>query len=396
MGSKQKEELPLMDDFTEDSLFDQLKDEEEGAEGAGDEDDNDDDDDDGAKGKEGDESEEDDDDDDDDDKSGSEGDGTDDEDDDDSETKSKSKSKSKSKDEKDKDKDDDNDEDDSENFWNDVEKLTGRTVEVDYGDTDPESPEGAAVREEALIQSAINDHLDYLSKVYPREFRALEHASNGGKMEDLYNPAEPDYSKMNIGKDDEDAQRNFMKGYYMKKGLNATKAARMVETDEDSDEGLFTATKDALKELSAGQEKGRQKIIAEQDRSNKQSKKEDMQMIGSVEQVIQKGKLNKFTVPVKEREQFHQFALQHIQRNPNGGYMFVQAVEPRELEQQLQEMYFTYKKGDLSKIVQREVKTEGAKRLKRKVNKPDNKAGAGTDSRGKRRGALPTMDEYNE
>jgi len=217
-------------------------------------------------------------------------------------------------------------------------------------------------------------------------------------MEDLYNPAEPDYAKMDIGKDDVDAQKSFMKSYYMKKGLSSIKAGKMVETDEDSDEGLYTSTKDAIKELSAGQEKKRQEVAKEQDRVSKASKKEDMQMIGAVEQVVQSGKLNKFTVPVKEREQFYQFALSHIQRNPQGGYMFVQPVQGRMLEQQLQEMYFTYKKGDLSSIIQREVKSEGAKRLKRNSGKSTKKkVGAGSDeARGKRKGALPTMEEFSE
>jgi len=397
---QQKEELPVFDDYTEDSLFDQIEEEDEGAKGSGTDNDDDDDDDEG-KGIKGDEEDDD---------SGTGDDEADDDEDDD--PKNKSKSKSKSKDEEDEDEDEDDDEgskkpkskskdDDEEQsdetFWTDVEKLTGRAVEADYGDTDPESPEGAAIREEAMIQGAINDHLDYLAKVYPREFRALEHASNGGKMEDLYNPAEPDYSKMEIGKDDEEAQRNFMKSYYMKKGLNATKAGKMVETDEDSDEGLYQATKEALKELSTGQEKNRLEIIKQQDRQNKQGKKEDMQMIGAVESIIQKGKLNKFTVPVKEREKFHQFSLQHIQRNPQGGYMLVQQLDPRSLEQQLQEMYFTYKKGDLSSIIQREVKTEGAKRLKRTASKADKKkAAASSEDRSTRRNALPTFDEYSE
>ena len=394
MAKQQKEELPLFDDFTEDTLFDQLEEEEEGSEGASEKNDDDDDD---SKGKGG---STDDDDSDDDDSSSEKDDEDDSEDDDDSagdDEAKKPKSKKKSESNEDDD-DDDDDQQEEETFWADVEKLTGRTVEVDYGESDPESPEGAAVREEALVQGAINDHLDYLAKIYPREFRALEHASNGGKMEDLYNPAEPDYSKMQVAKEDEDFQKGFMSNYYQKKGFSQAKAKRMVDADEDSDEGLFKATEDALKELSTAQEVDRTKTAKEQERSNKASRQEDMQMIGTVEKVVQTGKLNNFTVPVKEKEQFYQFALSHMQRNPNGGYMFVQPVEPSGLEQQLQEMYFTYKKGDLSKIVQREARTENAKRLKRNVGKGSKKKiGAGSDdTRQKRKGALPTMDEYNE
>jgi len=158
---QQKEELPLMDDFTEESLFDQLEEEDEGADGSGNE--NDDDDDDEAKGKAGASSEEDDEDDD---SSGSKKDEEDDEeDDDDDESKPKPKSKAKSEEDDDEDgKEGDDDDDSGETFWTDVEKLTGRSIDVDYGDTNPESPEGAAIREEALVQGAINDHLDTWQK----------------------------------------------------------------------------------------------------------------------------------------------------------------------------------------------------------------------------------------
>lgn len=395
MAKQQKEELPLMEDFTEESLFDQLEEEDDDkAKGSGDnEHDDDDDDDDEAATKAKAKKDQDDDSDDDDD---------DDSEDDDSETAKAKKSKSKKDKESDDDDEDDDESDDDdsdaskETFWSDVEKLTGRTVEVDYGKIDPESPEGAAKREEALVQSAINDHLDYLAKIYPREFRALEHAANGGQMEDLYNPSEPDFSKISIEKDDTARQKTFLQGYYERKGLSAAKSTKMVESDEDSDEGLHTATTDALKELTTAQEKDRVKIADSQKKVNDQNRQEDMQMIGDVEKVVQTGKLVKFTVPVKEREKFHQFALQHIQRNPNGGYMFVQPVNPRGLEQQLQELYFTYKGGDLSSIIQREVKTEGVRKLKRSAEKSSSKkAGASDgDSRQDRKGALPTMDDY--
>ena len=136
-------------------------------------------------------------------------------------------------------------------FWDDVEKLTGRQVEVDYGETDPESPEGAALREDKVAQSAINEQLDYLSRMYPKEFRALEHAANGGSIDDLYTPGEPDYSKVVIPEDDVEYQKTFLHKYYVKKGLSEIKAKRMVEADQDDESGLLASATDALKELSA-------------------------------------------------------------------------------------------------------------------------------------------------
>jgi hypothetical protein len=381
MAKQQKEELPLMDDFAEESLLDQLVEEEEAgvddAEELNEETDNDDDSE-NLESKLEEESEEDSEEEEDDEEE-------DEEEEDEKSVKNKSKKSSK----------EDSEEESTESFWSDVEKLTGRQIEVEYGDVDPETPEGAAIREEALAQQVVNDHLDYLSKIYPREFRALEHAANGGKLEDLYSPAEPDYSKISIGEDDEEAQKSFMNSYYQRKGFSPSKAKRMVEADEDSEEGLYSATKDALKELSTDQERERNRIIEDQRKADMAAKKQDMQMIGSVERVVQSGKLNKFTVPVKEREGFYEYALSNMQRNPNGGYMFVQPVQPNDLERQLQEMYFAYKGGDLSKIIQREVKTEGAKRLKRASSKESSKKiGSGSGSSSKKRSGLPTFKDH--
>lgn len=277
-------------------------------------------------------------------------------------------------------------------FWTDVERLTGRQVEVDYEGVDPESPEGAARREEALVQSAINDHLDYLQKMFPKEFRALEYAADGGSIDDLYTPGEPDYSKMEIPEEDEEFQKNFMQGFYEKKGFSRQRAKRMVEADQDSEEGLFESTKSALKELAVVQEKAQQQKIATQKQEADRNKREDLQMIGAVEQVVQTGKLNRFTVPTKEREDFYRFSLSHIQRNPQGGYMFVMPLEQQRLEQQLQDMYFTYKRGDLKSIIQREAKNESARRLRRNIGKQ--KKDSSQEDQDRERRGLPTMEDY--
>ena len=372
MSKQPKDELPLLDEFTEDSLLDTLEEEEQedaAAKGGSEEDDdepNPEKDEDGKKPKSG-------------------------------------KKKPEPEEEEEEDEEDEEDEEEEEEeddepedtFWADVERLTGRKIEVDYGDVDPESPEGAAIREEALIQQAIAEHLDYLSKAYPREFKALEHAANGGKLEDLFNPAEPDYSKIEIPQDDEEFQRSFLKSYYERKGFSSAKAVKMVELDEDSDEGLYKAATEALQELAEKQEQERSKILEEQRKAAEMQKKQDMQMVQTVESIISSGKLNKFTVPVKEREDFYKYALTHIQRNPQGGYMIVQPVDPKELEMQLQEMYFAYKKGDLGAIIQREVKSESARRLKRAASKATKKKGSDTgESRHKDRKGLPTLDDY--
>jgi hypothetical protein len=235
--------------------------------------------------------------------------------------------------------------------------------------------------------------------MYPREFRALEHAANGGSIDDLFKPGEPDYSKMEIPEDDEEYQKQFMQNYYIeKKGFSRQKAARMVESDLESTEGIFEQSKAALKEMAVDQEKTIAKQIDDQKQLEKQNRQQDTQMIGVVESVVNNGKLNTFTIPTKEREEFFRYSLNHIQRNPSGGgYMFALPLNPQALEQQLQDLYFAFKKGDLTKIIQRSADTESTRRLKRNALKnqdKSNQGAGGDDDRRRKKGSLPGMEDF--
>lgn len=300
----------------------------------------------------------------------------DDEDDQEDDDKVKSKKKDTKKDsKKDSDADGDTEDDDDGDtedgtFWDDVDKLTGVKIEVDYQGVDPESPEGAVLREEAVSRYAIDNHLNRLKDLFPREFRALEHAANGGQLEDLFSPQEPDFSQITVKEDDVDAQRAQMMSYYTNfKGFSTAKAKRMIEADEDSEEGLFKTTQDAIKERAAIQEKER---IKREENTRKQAeaqKQADIQMVNTISGVIKKGELGTFRVPKSEVADFENFIFSSVTRNNQGGYTIVQQIDPNALEKQLQAMYFAFKGGELSSIIQTAAKSERAKQTKRTLKR---------------------------
>jgi hypothetical protein len=394
------EEAPTMQSFTVGSLLDSIKEEsDEQIEETDNDDEKDDDNDDndnktGQKDSKSDkpdgdsESDEDDSDDLDDDE--------DDEKDDDEVKKSKPKAKKKA-DEKDGDTDGDTEDDDDEagTFWDDVDKLTGVKIEVDYQGVDPESPEGAVLREEAVSRFAIDNHLNRLKDLFPREFRALEHAANGGQLEDLFSPQEPDFSQVTIKEDDVDAQKAQMMSYYTNfKGFSPAKARRMVEADEDSEEGLFKASQDAIKERATVQEK--QRAIEEENTRKRaeDQKKADIQMVNTISGVIKKGELGTFRVPKSEVSDFENFIFSSVTRNNEGGYTIVQSIDPSSLEKQLQAMYFAFKGGELSSIIQTAAKSERAKQTKRTLKRQ--KQQRVSDGDATRKSATPkAMTDFN-
>jgi hypothetical protein len=292
----------------------------------------------------------------------------DDEDDDDVKDKSK---KDKSKDKKSDVKDDaDKDDEDEGTFWDDVDKLTGNKVEVDYQGVDPESPEGAVLREEAVTRSAIDNHLNTLKDLFPREFRALEHAANGGKMEDLFSPQEPDFSQVSFKEEDTDSQKAQLMSYYTNfKGFSSQKAKRMVDADEDSEEGLFKAAQDAVKERATAQEKQRTAQEVKTKKEAEEQKRADVQMVNTINGVVEKGELGTFRIPKSEVSAFQDFIYASVTRDINGGYTIVQPIEDKNLEKQLQAMYFAFKGGELSSIIQTAAKSERAKATKRTLKR---------------------------
>jgi hypothetical protein len=155
-------------------------------------------------------------------------------------------------------------------FWGDVETITGNTVEVDFGDVEPDSPEGAALREDVVVTNAVQSNLASLEKSYPKSFAALQHEANGGSFEDLLNPETTHYSDIVLDKDNTEQLKGVLKNYYLSKGLPEAKAQRNVEDDEDSDEGLFVNAEAALKEQQATETAGKERVLADQEKTRGQ------------------------------------------------------------------------------------------------------------------------------
>jgi hypothetical protein len=315
--------------------------------------------------------------------------------------KGKKKDVDKKKDVKDDDSDGDGEEDEDESnedegvFWDDVEKLTGRKVEVDYGDIDPESPEGAALREDAIERMAVSGFLQNLEQQYPREFRILRHAAQGGKVEDLYVPDEPDYSQYEIPEDDIETQREIMKKYYTNfKRLPKDTVEKLIEIDEDKEGGLLTAAKSAIKEWGEFQEQNRSKAEQEQARLLEEKRKRDMAMVKSVNDTIEKKTLKSFRLPDKEIDGFKKFAASSIQ-STSDGYILTLPLAEGELEDRLQALYFAYKKGDLSSIIKTKTQEETARRLKKKAEKTKSQKAKGTSPEEERKEFMTINDLFN-
>ena len=324
--------------------------------------------------------------------------------DEDEEEEEEPKDKKKSKAKSDSDDDDDLAEETSDTFWNDVEQITGVNVEVDYGDVDPESPEGAAIREAALVDKVESGIWDFIQKNHPKVYKALELEAAGGSITDIITPDYVDYSKLTLDPENESQHKKILLDYYMEvKKLSENKAKRMVEADEDSEDedGLFKAAEEALKERQETQAAKEEEIVNRQKEEAKKQQRRDEQLVGYVKSVTDEGNIGNFNLPRAERDEFFNFFVSTIQRAPQGGYMFAMPLSQENFDQTMEQAYFAFKGGKLDKLVERRAKTESTRTIKRRLKRSDTKRPSGsssTDAQDRKRKdgkKLPTMDYFS-
>lgn len=272
----------------------------------------------------------------------------------------------------DEEKEEENQGENPEEFYKAVEKITGSQIEVDYDDIDPLSPQGVAIREKAVSETAVNSFLDQLETKHPKVYRAFEHAMAGGNLEDLFNPGEKDYSKVAIKEDDEDHAKIVLKEYYQKKGVADTRIKRMIEADEESEEGLVKSAQAALAEMQTAQEKEAAQKFEEQKIRGQRQAAQDQRFLEDVDKIVSSLQISTFRIPSKrEADEFSDFVRSSIQRDGKGGYLFVTPVEPASIEKQLQTEYFRFKKGDLEKLITTKATTKLAEGTRLRLKKQE-------------------------
>lgn len=277
---------------------------------------------------------------------------------------------SKVVDDGDDDPDDEPDGDDAEKFFEEVEKLSGTGVEVDYGDINPLSPQGVVLRDKAIKQQALDSFLEEIENKFPQAFKALQHAYHGGDIAELFTQTTGrDYTKIELKEGDDALAKDILKEYYKSRGVKSeARINKMIEADEDSENGLVKEAQTALAELKEEQEQSTAKVLEQQKQKAAERQKKDQILVSAVDEVLETKKLGSFRIQDRqEAADFKKYILSSIRRTNDGNYELATPVMANELEKQLQYFYFQFKKGDLSKIIQQKAATENAKKLSLKL-----------------------------
>lgn len=284
----------------------------------------------------------------------------------------------------------------TDNFWKDVEKIHGIKVEVDFGKVDPESPEGAALRDRALVDSTVADYLEYLKNSFPKSYKLLEHEANGGDIQELFQTSKTDYSKIDLKEDNKEQQKSILTDFYKAKGFDEKRIIRLLEADEDSEEGLFTVAKAALEDQKAKQVASEQAIIEKAKAAKAAKEDRDQQFTKVIRQIADSGKIGDFEITdKKDKEGFYKFLLANTYSDNKEGYQVVLPINQESLNSVLQQMLFAYKKGDVSAYVKRAADTARVRKLKRKVDQHQDKASSQETNTQVDVNKLPTLDVFS-
>jgi len=267
-----------------------------------------------------------------------------------------------------------------ETFWDEVDKLRGGDApEIDYGDIDPVSPEGALIRENFLIDQGIASFESFIETNYPEAYAFLDHLMSGGKKEDFFKvaeqlvtlPTEPELEN------DTKLQEDVMVRNMTRKGLSEKMIASTIKTLIADDE-LEEAAKAALVEEAAWEKKQIEQVRLDAEQANKVKSDAVGQLNTYIDKVVSTGEVGGLVIPEKDRAAFGKSVKESI-RYDGGKFIAITELTNDNLEQFFKEKFFSFKKGNLKELVEREARTQNTKRLVKTIGNGTKPKGSSTN-----------------
>lgn len=261
--------------------------------------------------------------------------------------------------------------DDEGTFWDDVDKLRGETIDVDFGEVEPDSPEGALIYEKAVRMDELNKFEQHLKDNHPRAYAYMSHILDGGKEEDFFKIAgEPgtlpteEELETDIEKQKDIVTRN------LKAKGNSDKTIERAIKGAIQDDDLEELAKESLKEEAKRQADALKEVEAQADKDTKERAAQIQVLAKYVNDVAAGGKLDNIIIPEKDRKPFAKTITDNV-RYENGKFLLVTELNDANAIKVFKERFFSYKNGDLTDLIEKAARSENTKRLQRSI--PQNK-----------------------
>lgn len=257
-------------------------------------------------------------------------------------------------------------------FWEAVEAITGRKIEVDYGDIEATSPEGVALRENALVEQAEKDMESFYKSSNPRAYAYYLHTLAGGTDEEFFGTLPPVLPVRSEFEENIDAQSSLLRQDLISKGVPEDIAQATI--DKYIKDNVLTEK--ALK-LYDDYHKAEKAEIAKLEKEENDRQKAYQTQVNNLNNTINSviEKEMSIIVPATKQAEFIKFVKDQV-RHDAGQFFFVQTVEKESLPKVLESLYYQFVKGDLKSMIAKAAKTKTVQHLKLNADK-DNKKSSG-------------------
>lgn len=257
-------------------------------------------------------------------------------------------------------------------FWEDVEKLSGVKLNVEFkdengADVDPMSPEGVLIREKAVRADAVTKFEQHLKQNDPRGYAYILHRQAGGTDEDFFAKKTVSLPEYETFKESVDLQTKVYTDSLIRKGVNEKQVKLLVDLAV-KDKEIFELADKAYKEYQSAQEKDLEKAAKLLEENEKQYEARVKELNTMISTEISSSRSMKFVVPESKKAGFTQFVRDHLAED-NGKFLVVQEINDKKLPRILESLYLQFINGDLSGLVQRSAQTVNAKRLGEQLKK---------------------------
>jgi len=261
-------------------------------------------------------------------------------------------------------------------FYAAVESISGENYEVEYGDADPISPEGIALRDRVVKQRGAEEFEKHLKSSFPKGYAYFLHLQSGGDDETFFSKATPTLPGRTDFESDTEAQSRMVLNSLISKGVDPDIAQASVDK-YIKDNTLTTKALGLYDAIATDQ----LKQVEELDKFNKQQQEAFNASVSNLLSSYDKAIKSEMSliVPENKQQEFMKF-LQDRTRWDNGKFYFTQEIN-QDLPKLVEQMYYAFVKGDLKTLVERKAKAITTQRLRIAVEKDkaaQQKAGNGT------------------
>ncbi len=265
-----------------------------------------------------------------------------------------------------------------EEFFGEVNKITGLEVKVEYpADVDPLSAQGIALREKTIFEKGMEHYDGFLAKQDPRSYAYLLHRQAGGTDEDFFDKNNPGFVLPSIEdlKGNVDMQKQVYTADLRAKGLEDDAITTLVERAVK--ENKLLEKSEAAHKVMNSKEAARVKEL--QDAQDAEKAEYDKNVAGAVTAIDNVIKNNiRFILPPNVETAFKAFVMNNMSYE-NGNFFAVSRLTNENLTTVLESLFFQYQKGNLNEFVVREAKTKAAQSLRGRLKDANKRQSDGND-----------------